>query len=194
MNEDDIILLRQIGNGDAQALSRLYDRYARLVFSLALRIVGRVDLAEEVTQDVFLRVWEKASQYNPRRGSVKTWLVTIARNRTLDVLRRQKRRPPSWHDIRTPEGEGEWFSEQIVADGPTVEETIQHDWEVQRVRVALAQLAPEKRQVLLLAYFEGLSHQEMAERLGLPLGTVKSRLRAALQALHRALAEKVHRK
>ncbi len=181
--EDDARLLQRLQQRDPQALSLLYDRYARLVFSLALRIVRDVDLAEDVTQEVFWRVWEKAHQYRPERGSVRAWLLYITRNRALDVLRRRKRRPLSADHL--PEAD----DPQVVLADPGPEEMAVQDWEQQRVRQALARLSEEQRTVLLLAYFEGLSHREIAQQLGLPLGTVKSRLRAAVQSLRRLLTE-----
>ncbi len=179
--EDDLHLIQRIQRKDARALSLLYDRYARLVFSLTLRIVGQVDLAEDVTQEVFWRVWEKADQYHPHRGSVRAWLLYIARNRALDVLRRRQRRPLDAQHL--PE---EGLSEAVKPD-PGPEDLAIQAWERTQVREALARLTEEQRTVLLLAYFEGLSHQQIARRLNLPLGTVKSRLRAAIQALRRLL-------
>ncbi len=180
-SEDDLHLLQRIQRKDAQALSLLYDRYARLVFSLALRIVGQVELAEDVTQEVFWRVWERADQYHPGRGSVRAWLLYIARNRALDVLRRRRRRPLDAHHL--PD---EGLPEAVEPD-PGPEDRAVQSWERAQVREALTRLSEEQRAVLLLAYFEGLSHQQIAQRLNLPLGTVKSRLRAAMQALRRHL-------
>lgn len=180
---DDVQLLRRIAARDAQALSLLYDRYARLVFSLALHILGRVDLAEEVTQEVFWRVWEKAATYRPERGSVRTWLTQIARNRALDVRRREQRRPLSAQQLSAP-------PDPIPAPSTiSPEEYALQAWEYEQLRQAVEALPEEQRHVLLLAYFEGLSHQQIAQRLRLPLGTVKSRLRAALQRLRQALGE-----
>ncbi len=181
---DDVQLLQRIAARDAQALSLLYDRYARLVFSLALHILGRVDLAEEITQEVFWKVWEKADGYRPERGSVRAWLTQITRNRALDVRRRQQRRPLSAHALPEP-------PESLVLPGETAnpEEHAVEEWEKQQLRQAIGQLPQEQQVVLWLAYFEGLSHQQIAQRLGLPLGTVKSRLRSALQHLRKALRE-----
>lgn len=184
--EDDVYLLQRIRQKDAQALSQLYDRYARLVFSLVLRIVKQVELAEDVTQEVFWRVWEKADQYHPSRGSVRAWLLYIARNRALDLVRRRQRRPLDARHL-PEEGWGE-----IAEPDPGPEDLAVQAWERQRVREALSRLTEEQRTVLLLAYFEGLSHQQIAQHLRLPLGTVKSRLRAAMQMLRRYLVEEEH--
>ncbi|NOX63476.1 MAG: sigma-70 family RNA polymerase sigma factor [Chloroflexi bacterium] len=174
-----------IQRGDAAALAELYDRYARLVYNLALKTVGDSATAEEITQDVFFRIWEKAGQYRAERARVSTWLSSIARNRAIDILRRRNRRgdeganPIDWTDA-TPEA--------FLADDDPEREAL-HALRRERVRAALKRLPETQREVLALAYFEGLSHSEMAERLNLPLGTVKTRVRLAMQKLRVLLVE-----
>jgi RNA polymerase sigma-70 factor (ECF subfamily) len=178
---DDEGLIRLIEQARGEALSELYDRYGRLVFSLALNSVGDPATAEEVTQDVFLRVWQRAGQYRPDRGKVSTWLTSITRHRAIDQLRRRGVRPEQhsvgWAEI-SPRG-------GPVAKGP--EEATALALERERVRTAVADLPEEQRQVLALAYFQGLSQSQIAKVLGLPLGTTKTRIRLGMQKLRQAL-------
>ncbi len=180
---DDISLLALIARGDANALAELYDRYGRLVYSLALNTVGDRAIAEEVTQDVFTRVWQHASKYDPHRAQVNTWISRIARNRSIDATRRQRARGSHahipWDDV---------ISDTITADDDPEAETLMRARQ-QRVRQALQALPEAQRQPLALAYFEGLSHREIAERLDQPLGTVKTRIRLAMQKLRTMLEE-----
>jgi RNA polymerase sigma-70 factor (ECF subfamily) len=181
---DDQALLRLIIHSRQEALSTLYDRYGRLVFSLALSVVGDYPTAEEVTQDVFLRVWEKAETYQADQSQVSTWLTSITRYRAIDILRRRGSRPEkdsiAWEDL--PAG-----AEPAEVDDP--EELAAQNFERNRVRVALAALPPEQQKALSLAYFKGLSHSEIAEVLGDPLGTVKTRIRLGMQKLREYLAD-----
>ena len=164
-----------------QALSELYDRYGRLVFSLALATVGDGSTAEEITQDVFMRAWERAKQYRPDLGKASTWLASIARHRAIDQLRRQGVRPEgqsvAWADL-APQAEP-------TAEGPEL--AVQTSIQRQRVRTAVARLPEEQRRVLALAYFQGMSQGEIAQTLGLPLGTVKTRVRLAMDKLRTTL-------
>ncbi len=171
---DDVRLLQQMGNGDRDAFRTLYQRYANAVYSMALRITRDPDLAEEVTQDVFMKLWNKHDMYNQNRGRFSTWLLSVTRFAAIDRLRYEKRRF---------QAVGE------ALEGPTSQEvhTAQANHELwergQHLRMLLERLPPEQRQVVELAYFGGFTHRELAERLGLPLGTVKSRLRLALAKL-----------
>jgi RNA polymerase sigma-70 factor (ECF subfamily) len=179
---DDETLMRLITHEQAEALGALYDRYGRLVFSVAFNAVGSPSTAEEVTQDVFLRVWQKAHTYHADQGKVSTWLSSIARNRAIDVLRQQRVRPEQrsveWAEVRPA------ALPQI--EGP--EEEVALAIEQQRVRAAVAQLPEEQQQTLALAYFQGLSHSEIAVALGQPLGTVKTRIRLAMAKLRQLLS------
>ncbi len=180
---DDVRLIELILHSQADALAELYDRYSRLVFGLALNAIGDRALAEEVTQDVFMRVWDKASTYQPEMGKVITWLANIARYRAIDVLRHQ--------DIR-PEGHSLSFDDLPFFDPPdsqNVEKEVELSNESQRVRQALAQLPKEQREALSLAYFKGYTQEEVAEALHEPLGTVKTRIRLGMLKLRQILLE-----
>jgi RNA polymerase sigma-70 factor (ECF subfamily) len=180
---DDQALIRLIANAQADALSALYDRYSRLVFSLAFNVVRDHGTAEEITLDVFVRVWEKAQTYRAERAQVSTWLTSITRNRSIDVLRRQGARP---------EGHSVSWADVMPASVPRVngpEATSELMLQRQRVRLAIAQLPEEQRQALALAYFGGYKHREIAEALGEPLGTIKTRIRLAMGKLRHALQE-----
>lgn len=168
-------LVRRIALRDERALAELYDRYAPLLYSLAARMVGEGETAEEVLQDVFLSVWRSAGSWDASRSSLRAWLVAITRHRAIDALRRRERPAvPLAADL--PSG----------AVGP--DEAALSAVLSQEVRAALAELPPEFRQVLDTVYFAGLTHREAAEWLGISQGTVKSRLRLALERLGRRLS------
>jgi RNA polymerase sigma-70 factor (ECF subfamily) len=180
---DDITLVRLISRAQADALSAFYDRHNRLVFSLALNIVRDRHTAEEITLDVFTRVWEKAETYRAEQAKVSTWLTSITRNRAIDELRRREVRPEKYSV--------EWAEVSPTAMPRTngAERAAELTLLRQRVRAAVAELPPEQRQALALAYFKGYSHREIAEALDLPLGTVKTRIRLAMQKLREILHE-----
>ncbi|MCM2255695.1 MAG: sigma-70 family RNA polymerase sigma factor [Vicinamibacteria bacterium] len=162
-------LLRRIEAGDRAALADLYDQHASLVNALCLRILRDRAEAEEVLQEVFLQAWRQAGRYDPARGSVTSWLAVIARSRSLDRLRRRAARREAPEDA-IPVG----------VEMPRTAEAI-------AVRDALQALPPPQRRALELAYYEGLTQVEIAERTGLPLGTIKTRMRTALLRLREAL-------
>ena len=179
---DDFELMQQIDRGNEAALGELYDRYSRLIFSIAFSVVQNQETAEEVILDIFTRAWEKGGTYDPHRAKVSTWLTRMTRNRAIDRLRREKVRPLQdsvhWDDVT---------SEPVTEKNPP--ETALHlSMEQQRVRAAVASLPLTQQEVLALAYFKGYSHSEIAQKLDLPLGTVKGRIRAGMQKL-RALLE-----
>jgi RNA polymerase sigma-70 factor (ECF subfamily) len=179
---DDEALLRLIIQRNQEALGVIYDRYSRLVFSMALHAVGDRLAAEEITQDVFLRVWEKAGTYRSEAAKVSTWLASIARYRSIDYLRRRGVRLDhssiGWEDL-TP------GSMPVTDNEP--EDYVEQESEHWRIRRAITHLPEEQRLVLDLAYFFGLSHSEISNHLGEPLGTVKTRIRLAMQKLREAL-------
>jgi len=178
---DDETLIRLVVQARAEALSELYDRYSRLVFSLALNSVGDPTSAEEITQDVFLRVWQRARQYRADRGKVSTWLTGITRHRAIDQLRRRGSRPEQ-HSVG--------WAELSPAAEPSVngpEQAAARAMERERVRAAIAQLSEEQKQGLALAYFQGLTQSQIAAILDLPLGTVKTRIRLGMEKLRRLL-------
>ncbi|MCB9134324.1 MAG: sigma-70 family RNA polymerase sigma factor [Anaerolineales bacterium] len=173
---EDEALIRLVAQQNREALGELYDRYNRLVYSLALYMVGDQPAAEEITQDAFTRLWAQADSYRPEQAKVKTWLVTITRNRAIDELRRRKVRPSA---VLLEEA---WnFSEN------NLEEKV--DGRAQRIRIreALNELPSEQKQVMVMAYFGGYSQTEISNELAMPLGTVKTRMRLAMQKLRQLL-------
>jgi RNA polymerase sigma-70 factor (ECF subfamily) len=179
--EDNALLKLILVEARADALDQLYSRYGRLVYSVALRIVGERQTAEEITLDVFVKVWEKADTYQPRLGSVRVWVTGMTRNRAIDILRRQSVRLDAqslrWADLTS----------QPISKEPNPEATVDLNLRKQRIRRAIAQLPEEQRNVLALAYFQGYTQREIAELCKLPLGTVKSRIRASIQKLRQLL-------
>jgi RNA polymerase sigma-70 factor (ECF subfamily) len=169
-----------MARGDSSALAELYDRFAGSMLALAQRIVGRGTEAEDIVHDVFLEAWRHSADYDPARGSVKAWLLLRTRSRSLDL---QKSARVSKQAKGLPE---DWLAE--LGD-PTLDTTAGVDQA--RIRQVLTTLTPEQREVLLLGYFEGLSSSEIAEVIGVPIGTVKSRVAAALSALRVALSDSV---
>jgi RNA polymerase sigma-70 factor, ECF subfamily len=159
---------------DPQALADLYDRYGRLVYSLILRIVRDQATAEDLVQETFLRVWNRAQGVDPERGSVGPWLLAVARNRAIDYL-------------RSAAGRQRNVLELDETDHPALYRDMEPDLLIsdraRRVKTAMERLSPNHRTVMELAYFEGLSQTEMAERMGQPLGTVKTWVRTALKSL-----------
>ena len=178
---DDETLLRLMSRANETALGELYDRYGRLVYSLALHSVGDTALAEEITQDVFMRVWEKAGTYRSEQGKVATWMTRITRNRAIDIFRRQKIRPEGNRADWGAEGSPDMPDDTDV-EGEVVSLQRRHE-----VRRALAQLPTDQRVVLAYAYFQGYSHSKIAEVLNEPLGTVKTRIRLAMIKLRQVL-------
>lgn len=180
---DDETLLRLIAQRQSDALSQLYDRYGRLAYSVALNASGDPAQAEEITQDAFLKVWQHAATYRVDEGKVAVWLARIVRNRAIDLFRRQRVR-----------AEGNSVSWELVAetphpDGQSVERDVDLRQQQANIRAAMAQIPAEQRDALALAYFQGYTQEEIAARLGQPLGTVKTRIRLAMQKLRSLLEE-----
>ncbi len=180
---DDAATIKLIAKGHTEALGELYDRYNRLVFSVALAVIGDYATAEEITLDVFVLVWQRAGTYRPDRGKVSTWLTAIARHHAIDVLRRQDVRPDahsiSWDDV----------SPQSVDTLRATEEKVEHSLQRERIRMALSRLPTEQQEALALAYFGGYSHQQISNLLNQSLGTVKTRIRLAMHKLQNLLGE-----
>ena len=167
MTEAD--LLARVAAGDEQALAALYDGLSSLAFGLALRVVGNADTAEDVVQDAFLRIWHRADRYDPARGAARPWVLRVVRNVAIDRIRTGDAR-----------ARAETRSHTDVALAPVPEqpdETASRSERSQTLKRALAELPPEQRRAIEIAYFEGLSHSEIAERERMPLGTVKTRIR-----------------
>jgi len=172
--------LSRMAQGEGDAVAELYDRHARPVYSLALRILGDVTEAEDVVQEVFSQAWRQASRYNTSRGAVAAWLLTMARSRAIDRLRARRSRPKSASD--------EHAADTIVDTALPVDSQVISFEQITRVRAALDELPMLQKLAIELAYFEGFTHAEIAERLEQPLGTVKTRIRLALMKLREVLA------
>ena len=177
-DDADRAVLALVNAGQLDALQELYDRYRVMAYSIALRITSDASLAEDVVQDAFLGVWRNASRYVEGRGSVKTWVLAIVHHRAVDAVRR--RRPttelPEREDIPPP---------QLTV--PDIWPDVAAELDRAEIAAALATLSPAQREAIELAYWGGLTQQEIAERTGAPLGTVKSRVRLGLLALRGAL-------
>jgi RNA polymerase sigma-70 factor (ECF subfamily) len=168
-------LVERVARGEQQALLSLYDRHAGRVYALALRMLGDAMAAEEITQDVFLKLWSRAGRYLSSRGSFTTWLLTIAKHTAIDRIRLERRRPASADDSDPDEG---W------AELPDAESTSEEArW--RSLYFAVRALPPDQRQAIELAYYHGMSHSQIAEYLGWPVGTVKTRLRMGMEQLRR---------
>ena len=178
-------MLQRIVAKDKDALDLLYTRYVTPVYSMALHMLKQPPLAEEVTQDVFLNIWLKAASFNAERGQPRSWIMSVAHHRVVDVIRSRRR------SATMTDPEGYEFLERLPSGGASVESQVQQNFDRERIMRALATLPDNQRQVILLAYFEGYSQSEMAEHLSEPLGTIKTRVRLAMQKLRGALQEYV---
>lgn len=167
----DAAAIRAVAGGDQGALRGLYDRYGRMIHSIALRITADAHMAEECTQDVFMALWRNARSFDPSRARASTWLCAIARNRALDAAQAASRRPTPHDDV--PE----------TGFAPDTADLVAEADRAVLVADAMAKLPPSQLDVLQLAYFDGLSQSEIATRLGVPLGTVKSRMRLAMNRM-----------
>ena len=176
--EADADVLRRLAAGDRDAVAELYDRHAARVLGLAYRIVRNVSDAEDVVQDVFAQAWRTAPNYEAARGTVAGWLLMMARTRAIDRLRAQQTRRDAG---------AEPDPERVPSSAVPVPDQIIANQQAARVRGAMVALPAEQQTVLELAYFEGLSQSEIAERLQIPLGTVKTRIRSALALLRRSV-------
>ncbi len=180
-------LMQRLCDRDLAAFEAIYDRYGDLVFSVVLRVVGDTHVAEDVTQDVFLRVWRKPEQFDFHRGKFVTWLLSVARNRSIDERRSHGRRLR--HEaLPTTAEEEDILPSERDADDPAIATVVADDRAA--VRSALEHLPHEQRLAIQLAYFGGLTQQEIANKLGQPLGTVKTRIRLGMHKMRGALSER----
>lgn len=180
LGDDEI--LAKLREGESWAMAVLYDRYARLVFSLALHILNDRPAAEEVVQEVFVKVWRRAGDYSSERGKLSAWIGSIAHHQAIDDLRRRRVRPSATED--------EEATRDLVDDAPVPFERAVQSIEHQQIAEALQCIPPEQRQPIELAYFEGLTQQEIAAKLDQPLGTIKTRMRLGMQKLKTLLEDK----
>lgn len=181
-NAEDVALIRRMCDADETALGALYDRWMRSLYSLVFHLLKDVDEAEDVVEETFWQAWRKASSYEPSRGAVSTWLLTIGRRRALDRLRAKGRRR---EESLTQEG---GVLADMIAPGLDPSEAAEASERRAHVVAALRELPEEQREVLELGYFKGLSQTEIAEATGQPLGTVKTRMRLAMQKLREPLS------
>ncbi|MBK5294300.1 MAG: sigma-70 family RNA polymerase sigma factor [Acidobacteriia bacterium] len=171
--------IERAASGEQQALARLYDESSHLIFSVVLRIVGNQADAEEVTLDVYSQVWKSAANYSAERGAPSTWMVMMARCRALDRLRSRdarSRRETTLEEVA-----------EARSSGAPPEQTAWENQQRTRIREAMQDLLPEQREAIEMSFFLGLTHTELAERLGQPLGTVKTRIRLGMIKLRHAL-------
>jgi RNA polymerase sigma-70 factor (ECF subfamily) len=173
-------LIAAVARGDHPALLALYDRHGRVAYGLAYRILGEAGAAEEAVQDAYLRVWRRAETFDSSRGGVRSWLLTIVHHCAIDLHRRRASAPP------VVAGLDEIAERQAVPDAWS---EVSERLESEQVRGAVATLPSDQRRAIEMAYFDGLTHREIADRDGLPLGTVKGRLRLGLRRLYGMLAE-----
>lgn len=168
-------LIGRLRRRDPDAMSDLYDRYSRIVYSVILRVVRNASVAEELAQETFLRAWNRAGDFDAARARIGPWLLTIARNRAIDYLRSTAGQQQA--------STFELVSSERVTLFVNTEDRMVDQEQARRIRAAFSQLKKNQREVLELAYFEGLSQSEMAEKLGQPLGTIKTWVRTALTSL-----------
>ncbi|PYP85021.1 MAG: RNA polymerase subunit sigma-24 [Candidatus Angelobacter sp. Gp1-AA117] len=173
-NPDESALIARIRAGDESAMADLYDHYSGIVYGVALRVLGNTTAAEDVLQEVFLQLWRNPQAFDAERGRLPAWLAVITRNRAIDYLRK---RPPE-DDIE----------DLAISTGVNLENAAAQKLAVDKVRGVLAQLPAGQRRLLELAFFEGMTHSEIAEKTGAPLGTIKTRIRSGLLVLRKAFA------
>jgi len=173
MQMEDAELLEAVARQDQSAMAALFDKYSRLVYSIALRVLREPDLAEDVMQEVLLQVWRQPGGFVAQRGSLGAWLAVVARNRSIDVIRRRSHLTP--------------LEDLVLPEPRNLQRAVEENHLMDQVRVAVETLPSEQQSPLHMAYFEGLTHTEISERTGTPLGTVKTRIRAALATVRRAL-------
>jgi len=168
----DATLVLGIRSGNEQAMAQLYDQYSPIVYSVALRVLGEPSAAEDVLQEVFMQLWRTPDSFDASRGSLAGWLAVITRNRAIDFLR--KRRPESQ------------ISDVVVSVEPDLASKAEWSRVAEKIRIVLRDMAAPQRSALEMAFFEGLTHTEIAQKTGEPLGTIKTRIRAGLATLRKA--------
>lgn len=173
------LLLRRSGSGDQAAFAQLYDRTAATVYGLAVRVTRSPEIAAEVVQEVYLMAWQQSARFDPERGTVPAWLCTMAHRRSVDRVRQVQ---------RERDREQQYESRRAGIPADETWQKVERAVETQEVRAGLETLTPIQREAVSLVYYEGCSHREVAERLAVPLGTAKARIRDGLRSLRTALA------
>ncbi len=187
-NSEDLALLAQVSQKDQKALETLYAKYQRVVYSLVLRIVRDEDEASELLQDVFVQVWQKADLFDQDRGNFNTWLLTLAHNKAINTLRSKAYKKRALENRGDADDIVKWAGDAATDTRTPLSEQIADDARTQ-VLEALRQIPEAQRQALILAYYEGLSQSEIAERLDVPLGTIKTRMRQGMLKLKEILGD-----
>ena len=167
-------LVARVRAGDQQALAELYDRYSHVVYGVALRVLQDTGAAEDVLQDIFLQLWRKPDAFDSSRGSLSAWLAVIARHRSIDRLRK-----------RRPETE---LEDCVIVSATDLRDETERSLVIEKVRVVMNEMSPDQRAAMEMAFFQGLTHTEIAEKTGEPLGTIKTRIRSGLQQLRARFA------
>ena len=170
---EDAQLLERVRAGDAQAMTTLFDRYGSMVYSVALRVLKDAGHAEDVMQDVFFYLWQNPGSFASSRGSLGAWLLVVARNRSIDALRRRKPSDP--------------VDEVVLPANTNLAAEAERNTIMEKVRGVIGSLPPDQQKSLQLAFFDGLTHSEIAAQTGDPLGTVKTRIRSALISVRKAI-------
>jgi len=170
--EDDASLLTRVEGGDEQAMAALFDRYSKIVYSVSLRVLRDTASAEDVMQEIFMQIWRNPNSFVATRGSLGGWLAVVSRNRSIDTLRRKR---PS-----------EQVEEMNLPSSSNLADEAERSIMMERARSAIQVLPAEQRKTLEMAFFDGLTHSEISEMTGDPLGTVKTRIRSALSTLRKA--------
>jgi RNA polymerase sigma-70 factor (ECF subfamily) len=170
--QDDAALLAQVQRGDETAMASLFDRYSKIVYSVALRVLRDPASAEDVLQEVFMQIWRNPNSFIATRGSLGGWLAVVARNRSIDALRRKRPSDP--------------VEDMSLASNYDLADEAERNSLMEKARGVIRQLPMEQRKTLEMAFFDGLTHSEIAEMTGDPLGTVKTRIRSALTSLRKA--------
>ena len=170
--EDDAILLGRVQRGDEVAMAALYDRYSKIVYSVSLRVLRDAAAAEDVLQEIFMQVWRSPGSFVATRGTLGGWLAVVSRNRSIDTLRRKR---PT-----------EQVEDVALASSTNIADESERNLMMEKARVVIATLPPEQKKTLEMAFFDGLTHSEIAEMTGDALGTVKTRIRSALIVLRKA--------
>ena len=183
--EAEIALLRRVAQGDRRGFEELYDRFSRVLFSTAYRVLNNQEAAEDVLQDVFIQIWEKAPLYDPSRGKPITWAITLTRNKAIDRLRSTVRRNRLGDELEIEAQSQDQFDDRSSFDALAAEDR------GKLVREAIQKLSEDQREAIELAFFSSLTQLEISERLNVPLGTIKARIRRGMLRLRDVLSSKI---